>query len=144
MKKTYWSVMLLLAVIPALAEPLTVNVVSEGPGEGLIDILVFRTKKGFPNKPGKAFHRAIFPAAREGPTTCVITNLPYGTYSLSVLHDLNANGKADKKLGLGPPKEPIGFSNIPEKMRRQPAFESTLFSFSAQSNETAVALWYVF
>jgi len=140
----YWSIIiLLLAAISANAETLTVNVTTEGPREGSIDILVFNRKKGFPNKPEKAFRQARFPVTAEGPVECAITNLPYGEYSLSVLHDINDNRKPDKMLGFGPPKEPVGFSNIDKKMSRQPSYKSTLFTFSAQTNETAVAVWYV-
>lgn len=140
----HWIVaILLLALVTAGAETLIVHVTTEGPREGVIDILVFKSKKGFPNKPDKAFRRVRIPVSAEDPATCSITNLAYGTYSLSVLHDINDNHKADKVLGFGPPREPVGFSNIPLKMRKQPSFESTLFTFSAQTNEIAVAVWYV-
>ena len=135
---------LLLAAGVALAETLTVNVTTEGPREGSIDILVFNNKKGFPNKPGKAFRRVRVPVVAEGPVECTITNLPHGVYSLSVLHDINNNLKPDKKLGIGPPTEPVGFSNIDQKMRRKPSYKSTTFTFSAQTNEIPVVLYYLF
>ncbi len=140
----YWvTATLLLAIAPALAGTLTVNVTTEGPREGMIDILVFNSKKGFPNKPEKAFRRARFPVTAESPVVCTVTNLPHGVYSLSVLHDVNGNKKADKLLGFGPPKEPVGFSSINRKTGKPPSYKSTLFTFNAQTNETAVALWYV-
>ncbi len=143
MAKLWGIAILLLAASVALAETLTVMVTTEGPREGSIDILVFNNKTGFPNKPAKAFRRVRVPVVAEGPVECTITNLPYGVYSLSVLHDINDNHKPDKKFGIGPPKEPVGFSNIDQKMRRQPSFQSTLFTFSAQTNAIAVSLWYV-
>jgi uncharacterized protein (DUF2141 family) len=36
--------------------------------------------------------------------------LPPGKYAISVYHDLNGNGKLDRKF-YGPPKEPASFSN---------------------------------
>jgi uncharacterized protein (DUF2141 family) len=125
------------------AETLTVYVTTEGPRQGEIDILVFTGSDGFPNRPEKAFRRVRVPVTGEGPVTCVITNLSYGAYSLSVLHDINSNGKADRMLGFGPPKEPVGFSNIHKKTRRQPPFESTVIQFSEENSETAVPLWFV-
>jgi uncharacterized protein (DUF2141 family) len=74
----------------------------------------------------------------------MITNLPYGEYALSVLHDVNDNYKADKMLGFGPPKEPVGLSNMNRKLRKQPKFKNTLFTFSAETDEIAVPLFYVF
>ena len=143
MAKLRGIAILLLAALASQAETLTVNVTTEGPREGSIDILVFNSKKGFPNKPAKAFRRVRVPVGVEGPVECTITNLPYGVYSLSVLHDINNNLKPDKKLAIGPPKEPVGFSNIDQKMRRQPSYQSTLFTFNAQTNAIAVSLWYV-
>ncbi len=141
----HWNILIVLLVaISAVAETLTVNVTTEGPREGSIDILVFNSKKGFPNKPKQAFRRIRVPVGAEGPVECTITNLPYGEYSLSVLHDINNNLKPDKMLGLGPPKEPVGFSNIDKKMAKQPSYKSTIFTFSAKTNEIAVSLWYVF
>jgi uncharacterized protein (DUF2141 family) len=137
------AALLMCALITARAEDLTVKVTTEGPREGVIAILVFRNERGFPNKHEKAFRRERFPVTAEDPVTCVITNLPYGTYSLSLLHDINNNYEADKILGFGPPKEPVGFSNIDRKVRKQPKFESTLFSFSAETNQVQAFLFYV-
>ena len=126
------------------AETLTVNVATEGPREGVIAILVFKDNKGFPNKHEQALLKTRFPVPEEGAISCMVTNLPYGEYSLSVLHDINDNYKADKMLGFGPPKEPVGFSNIDKKVRKQPKFKTALLTFTAESKETSVPLFYVF
>ena len=126
------------------AETLTVNVVTEGPREGVIAILVFKDKNGFPKKHEQAFLKARFPVTEEGAIACRVTNLPYGEYSLSVLHDINDNYKADKMLGFGPPKEPVGLSNINKKPYKQPKFKTTLFTFDAETKEISVPLFYVF
>jgi len=126
------------------AETLTVNVTTEGPRKGVIAILVFKDKNGFPDKHDQAFLKARFPVPAEGAIACTLTNLPYGEYSLSVLHDVNDNYKADKMLGFGPPKEPVGFTNCKKKLLKQPKFKNTLFSFSAEAKEVSVPLFYVF
>lgn len=126
------------------AETLTVNVVTEGPREGVIAILVFKDQKGFPKQHEQAFLKARFPVTEEGAIACVVTNLPYGDYSLSVLHDINDNYKADKMLGFGPPKEPIGFSNLDQKVRKPPEFKTALHRFNAENKEISVPLFYVF
>ncbi|HSR88634.1 MAG TPA: DUF2141 domain-containing protein [Pontiella sp.] len=126
------------------AETLTVNVTTKGPREGVIAILVFKDEKGFPNQDDLALRKARIPVTAEEPVECVITNLPYGTYSVSVLHDINDNYKADKMLGFGPPREPVGFSNLDKKVRRMPKFETTLFTFNAENTEIQVPVFYVF
>jgi len=138
-----WIIIILLASLSIGAETLIVNVTTEGPREGVIAILVFNSKKGFPNKNEQAFRKGRFPLTAEGIVECSITNLPHGTYSISVLHDINDNYKADKLLGIGPPKEPVGFSNIDRKLRKKPRFEETLFTFSAQTNTIAITAKYV-
>ena len=144
MKHKRWAGYLLaLAIASAGAETLTLHVTTEGPREGVIVILVFKDKKGFPNKPEKAFLKARFPVTPEGSVECVITNLPYGSYALSLLHDINENYKADKILGFGPPKEPVGFSNFDKKVLKQPKFEAALINFSAETNAMSASVWYV-
>jgi uncharacterized protein (DUF2141 family) len=133
---------LALTTLCGYAETLTASVTTDGPREGVIAILVFKEKKGFPGKPDQAFRRARFPVTAEDPVVCAITNLPHGVYSLSVLHDINDNYKADKLLGFGPPKGPVGFSNIDRKLRKKPHFEETIFTFNAQTNTISVALRY--
>lgn len=141
------TLMILLASWTAAlisAETLTVNVTTEGPREGVIAILVFKDQNGFPNKDDQAFLKARFPVTEEGTISCMVTNLPYGEYSLSVLHDINDNYEADKMLGFGPPKEPVGLSNVYKKPLRQPKFKNTLFTFDAETEEISVPLFYVF
>ena len=136
--------MLGVALASASAETLTINVTTEGPPEGVIAVLVFKDQKGFPDRDDQAFLKARFPVVEEGTISCTLTNLPFGEYSLSVLHDINDNYKADKMLGFGPPKEPIGLSNMNRKLLKQPRFKDTLFTFSAEVTEVSVPLFYVF
>ena len=144
--KNFWPglILLLTTVLLVQAETLTVHATTDGPREGVIAILVFKTKKGFPSQHEQAYRKARIPVTEEGPIVCTITNLPYGEYSLSVLHDVNDNYKADKHLGFGPPKEPVGFSSIPQKLRKKPRFEDTLFTFSAEETEQSVYLFRIF
>lgn len=143
MIKQWIAGILILTTLCGYAKTLTASITTPGPREGVIAVLVFKDKKGFPSKHKKAFRKARFPVTAEDPVVCAITNLPYGEYSLSVLHDINDNYKADKLLGIGPPKEPIGFSGIDRKLRKQPSFEETVFTFNAQTNTISVALRYV-
>ena len=110
--------LLSLATLSSRAETLTVNVTTEGPREGVIAILVFNSKKGFPNKPEKALLKARFPVTAEGTVECVITNLPHGTYSLSVLHDINDNSRCSASAR---PKNPLASPRSTASYARNPA-----------------------
>jgi uncharacterized protein (DUF2141 family) len=45
----------------------------------------------------------------NGQASFTFPRLPFGTYAISVFHDVNDNGKLDHKMGI--PSEPLGFSN---------------------------------
>jgi uncharacterized protein (DUF2141 family) len=141
----FWITALLLAGLRAAwAETLTIHASTEGPRTGTIDVLVFTSERGFPNKPDQAFRRVRVPVTAEGAVVCTVTNLPYGAYSLSLLHDVNDNRKADKAFGFGPPKEPVGFSNIRQKPQKKVRYKDTLIRFSAEQTEQFVRLWNIF
>ena len=92
--KKWITVALLLGGFCGYAEMLTINVTTEGPRKGVIAVLIFTSKKGWPSKNTVAFRKARFPVTKKGPIVCSVTNLPYGSYSLSILHDVNDNYKA--------------------------------------------------
>ncbi|MBN2040307.1 MAG: DUF2141 domain-containing protein [Spirochaetes bacterium] len=60
---------------------------------------------------------------------CVIKNLPYGTYSISLYHDENENNELDKNA-LGIPKEDYGFSNNARSTFGPPDYEDVVFEFN--------------
>jgi len=62
----------------------------------------------------------------DGDVTARIPNVKPGTYAISVIQDLNQNGKLDKSF-LGMPKEPLAFSMIEEIPRGKPKFEDCAF-----------------
>ena len=47
---------------------------------------------------------------KDGKSTVTFSNIPYGTYGISLFHDKNENGKLDLILGFMP-KEDYGCSN---------------------------------
>lgn len=132
------------ATVTALAETLTILVTTEGPREGIIAVLVFKEKKGFPDKHEKAFRKMRVPVTAEGVVSCVLTNLPHGTYAVSVLHDENDNRKSDKLLGFGPPKEPVGASNYDKPLKRNPKFKDASFDFNATNDTIDISVFYAF
>lgn len=64
--------------------------------------------------------------AKPGAVTFEITDLPRGTYAISVLHDKDENGKMTKSF-LGWPVEAYGFSNNARGTFSAPAFEECVF-----------------
>ncbi len=68
------------------------------------------------------------------------SGLKPGTYALSVVHDVNDNGKLDTNI-LGVPTEGLGFSNNISWTFKPPSFEKSSFQLPAITSLT-VAMKY--
>ncbi len=71
----------------------------------------------------------VMASIKEGKAEWIISDLPYGAYTLSIVHDENANGKMDTGI-FGIPKEQYGFSNNAWANFSQPKYEKALFEFN--------------
>ncbi|NNK86271.1 MAG: DUF2141 domain-containing protein [Desulfobacterales bacterium] len=58
----------------------------------------------------------------------IFDDLKYGTYTVVIFHDQNANGKIDKNI-LGIPKESYGHSNNVRGTLGPPSFDKAIFEF---------------
>jgi uncharacterized protein (DUF2141 family) len=75
----------------------------------------------------KPFMGTMIPI-KEGKAEWIISDLAYGSYTISVYHDENSNAKLDTNL-LGVPKERYGFSNNARGVFGPPKYEEVLFAF---------------
>ena len=77
----------------------------------------------------------------DGKATLTFPNLAYGSYAVSVLHDINGNNKVDHNLA-GMPAEPLGFSNgfKLSLFSGLPSYEKLRFEFSADSNSLEIVV----
>jgi uncharacterized protein (DUF2141 family) len=73
----------------------------------------------------KAPVRAVAGELKGGVVTVNVADLPAGKYSISVVHDANANGKLDTNV-MGMPTEAFGFSNNPKVRFGPPSFKDTV------------------
>ncbi len=96
------------------------------PKEGKIILAVFDNQDGFLKE---AYNGYCFPVEEVNEGKLKLGKLPKGTYSISIFHDQNNNGKLDKSF-LGIPKEPFGFSNNPSISFGPPTFQQTSFEIS--------------
>lgn len=87
---------------------------------------------------GKKLVRVDVPVETiDGPVICVPLPAP-GTYALVVMHDKNANGKADFF------SEGFGFSNNPKLSLAPPDGEEVMFVASAGISKHTIQLNYIF
>ena len=97
--------------------------------DGFVYLQLFDDEDNFLKEPVKREKIGPF----EGQSvTFVISDLPTGVYSASVMHDENANGEMDKGT-FGIPLEGYGFSNNAKGMFGPPSFDDTKFEFQANS-----------
>lgn len=121
-------------------ETLSITVTGFKNYQGTINIAVFATSSGFPDKPESAIARR---SVRLTGTDPVIDfgGLSFGEYAVSVFHDENLNQKLDKNW-LGIPKEGVGFSHNPKSLSSVPQFEDAKFSFQSKRQSLSVKLIY--
>ncbi|MEM7602102.1 MAG: DUF2141 domain-containing protein [Verrucomicrobiota bacterium] len=99
---------------------------------GLFDDESDFTKNPLPNSPKVA-------VTTTEPVAVTIPNVPPGRYAISVIQDLNENGKLDKSL-VGMPKEPLAFSVIKVIPRGKPKFDSCAFTVGDGDVELTISL----
>ena len=109
---------------------LSIRITNLRNSDGYIGIALFRSKEGFPDDSENAFAlTGTEPTGTE--VECVLENIPYGTYAVSVLHDENRNRKMDKTW-IGKPKEGFGTSNNPKVRFGPPKFDESNFTLGSE------------
>lgn len=117
---------------------LTIRVQNIQQLQGTISIVIFKSEDGWPNEYKKAvFAKGVSASAKE--IIQVVKNLPYGTYAIAVLHDINDNKVADKNM-IGIPQEPFGFSNYPKITFGVPDFEDVAFQVKSPDQEIVIKM----
>ncbi|RYD91422.1 MAG: DUF2141 domain-containing protein [Sphingomonadales bacterium] len=108
--------------------------------KGQVLVCLTREADHFPDCSGSTTARsAIVPATHPQAT---FADLPQGRYAISVLHDENANGRADKTLGLIP-REGFGFSRDAPVRMGPPKFEQAAFSIDGGDVRQSVRMRYL-
>ncbi|GBF51751.1 hypothetical protein LPTSP4_32890 [Leptospira ryugenii] len=97
---------------------------------------IFVQADGFPTENKKQYQNTKANVEADGRTICRFSGLNGNTYAVSVLEDLNANGKMDSTL-VGYPKEPWGVSNnAPMHTFGPPTFQEASFTLKANQKLT--------
>jgi len=107
---------------------------------GQLGILVFTKKDGFPSDWQKAYRQVLIPITGTG-VEYTFTDLPYGKYAVSVMHDENKNKKLDTNF-LGIPKEGYGVSNNATGSMGPPKFEDATFTLDKDIIATDIKVNY--
>lgn len=113
------------APYPLLRGKIVVQIEGIRESTGEIGVLLFDRATGFPGDSGASIRHQVLPA-RSGRLALNFDDLPFGTYAVAVIHDLNGNRRVDTNL-LGIPREGYGFSNNARSLFRAPRFQEAAF-----------------
>jgi uncharacterized protein (DUF2141 family) len=138
---------LLLAAVFSISMPaqlkvqthLIVDVQLAPDPHGELAYLVFDSPSGFPEDRDKAIRSGFLQIPAGARHLQIDTDLPPGTYAVSVYEDLNGNHKLDRNV-LGIPREPVGASNNPAAHMGPPRFNECLFRLGVESKTIFINL----
>ncbi|MEZ4896517.1 MAG: DUF2141 domain-containing protein [Saprospiraceae bacterium] len=96
------------------------------PAKGIMIIYLYDDPAAWGNKE-QYFRMYKFNLSAIPNTNFQLENLPFGTYAIRMLIDLNENGDVDYNL-IGQSDEQIGYSNNPIKIFSKPTFRDARFA----------------
>ena len=104
---------------------------------GQVGCSLFAGPAGFPKDSSGA--RPLWQAPDAKGVTCRYSDVPEGTYAVSIGHDLNCNKRVDASF-VGLPTEQWGVSNNARPNLRAPRFDEAMFKGAADVKEVVVEI----
>lgn len=112
---------------------LTIQLTGAKSDRGVYSCAIFSNREDFERR-SNPVQSSNIPIASE-PVIWSVSDLPAGEYTIAVFHDENENGKLDRHA-FGYPTEAYGFSNNARGKLGPPPFETVVFDFPADVNQT--------
>ena len=104
---------------------LTITIKNIDSNKGQVIIGLCNSESTFPKKP--IIRKAV--PITEGKAVLILSEIKYGEYAISVLHDKNNNGKLDFHF-YGPPSESTAASNNAKRIFGPPLWKDAKFSIN--------------
>ena len=127
---------------PAQDAKITVTVTDLRNAKGIVRACMTRDESKFPRCRGVPGAYAATAAAHEGAVTFTFTGVKPGRYAIALLHDENANGKADRALGMMP-TEGFGCSRDAKVRMGPPKFTDAAFPVGAADSALTIRMRYM-
>ncbi len=121
--------------VAAGAAEVTVRITGLSEPLGQVGCSLFAGPVGFPKDSSSA--RQLWQAADAKGVTCRFSDVPEGTYAVSIGHDLNGNKRVDANF-VGLPTEQWGVSNNARPNMRAPRFDEAMFKVAADAKELVI------
>ena len=120
----------------------TVTVTDLRNAKGVVRACMTTDEDQFPRCRGvPGAHGATAPA-HDGSVSFTFTNVKPGRYAVALLHDENANGKADRALGMMP-REGFGFSRDAKVRMGPPKFSDAAVDIGAKNRQLTIRMRYM-
>lgn len=119
---------------------LIVNLAGFRNDRGMAIVSLFRGPQGFPDEVAASVATVTVPIQEEK-ATASFTELPYGDYAVSVLHDEDGDGQMATGW-LGTPREGFGFSGSPDYRFGHPDYGQVRFLLVEPQREMTIAIRY--
>ncbi|MEX0343164.1 MAG: DUF2141 domain-containing protein [Erythrobacter sp.] len=127
---------------PEPGATITVRVTDLRNAKGIVRACMTTDASKFPRCRGVAGAHGATAQAREGSVSFTFRNVQPGRYAIALLHDENANGKADRALGMMP-KEGFGFSRDAKVRMGPPKFADAAFDIGTENREVTIRMRYM-
>jgi len=133
------------AILSGASEPptgdITVTITEMRSNRGVVRACMTTDPRIFPKcRKDPESHRIVIPADKA--VSFTFSGVEPGRYAIALLHDENANGKADRVLGMMP-KEGFGFSRDAGVHMGPPKFESAAFDFDGETTSQTIRMRYM-
>lgn len=119
---------------------LIVEVDSLNNQKGEVCFKLFSGSRGFPDGNESAIKRQCVKNANN-PSIITLNNIPFGSYAVSVFHDINGDRKLNRN-SLGMPTEGYGFSNNPIVSRGVPKYGECIFLVAGSNTKIKINMKY--
>jgi uncharacterized protein (DUF2141 family) len=122
---------------------LEVKFIGINSSKGQICMNLFNGQIGFPDGgKGAALKAARCTPIVKGNAQMTFTNLPYGNYAISAVHDTNGDTRLNSNF-LGIPTEGFGFSNNKVVVNSAPSFGESQFLLSGPKTNLVIKMQYM-
>ena len=111
--------------------------------KGVVRACMTRDPARFPKCRGDAHAYSAIVDAHDGTVTVRFADVIPGRYAVALLHDENANGKADRALGMMP-KEGFGFSRDAKVQMGPPVFDDAAVQIDRAPRTLPIKMRYMF
>jgi uncharacterized protein (DUF2141 family) len=117
-----------------------VKVIGFRNNNGSCRLLLFESRKGFPDAPEEAV--GVQTSRIQGQAVSFTFKVKPGEYALVILHDENANGEMDKTW-YGKPKEGYGTSGNSRIGSGPPEFDESMVLLDDKNNTLTITVSYL-